>query len=156
VAFVGSTLPWKGFGLFLDVARAYSGRFRFSAFTHDDARELDAPVQVYRDLSTNEIYGRTSVVLICSRSQEAFSLVALEASAFDVPIVFPRQPALLEFLVPGLSGETYSDPAVPAIGACLELVVDNLDAYHPREAVDWRRFDPGRFEKSMRRIVLGC
>lgn len=156
VGFVGSLLASKGFDLFLAVAREYGHRFQFCIFTHDDPSELDVPVCVHRSLPVDQIYSRIDVLLICSRVSEAFSLVALEASAFDVPVVFPRQQqALLDFLVPGVSGEAYQEATVIAIGECLERVVENLDSYHPRHAIDWDRFDPTRFEASIKEVLTG-
>ena len=155
VAFVGSDQPIKGFDVFVDVARAYGDRYRFVAFMREPTRETP-PIEIRTGLGPTEIYPMIDVLLICSRAPESFGLVALEASAFNVPIVFPPQPALLEFLVPGVSGEVYAEHTVDAIGETLERVVGDLQRYRPDEVVDWSRFDPGRFEAAIRRVLLTC
>ena len=93
-AFVGSLLAWKGIGLFLKVAESLAGsEYEFRVYTREEPSQNWNNVTVFRDRPIEEIYAGMDVLIICSWGEEGFSLTALEAATYDIPVVFPDQPA---------------------------------------------------------------
>jgi glycosyltransferase involved in cell wall biosynthesis len=138
VSLVGAINPGKGGDVFVVALSKLKERgFSFTASLRGPGRQdrllelrdliestgLEKVVSLDQTMTTlEELYSETSIVVVASRN-EAFGRVPFEATGFNCAIVYSRSGGLLEYMIDGVTGLSFTPNDSSELAEKLEMLL---------------------------------
>jgi len=96
-------------------------------------------VSVLPKLDSNrlrEFYRDIDILLFIPAAPESLGLTPLEAMSCGTPVLGVNKYAITEYIVPGVSGETFCPDAPGEFKEALSRLTNSLEGYAPRQVIE--------------------